>query len=254
MVDIIDEELELRLVDTSQLVAEAKKLKEAQRIRKEADNLLKKDPQRLKEEKEMLKRLKESQKKPLTVSGTPIPFIGDPKDILPKREAKIQTRTGAITGQKTASAFTAMQKKIKELEKKQKKAIKKIDDFQDKFVDKLQGAESFLTSGSISAGALGVFGGIAARFGPLGILIASAVTAVTTQFFQEFERGGIFSTALKITEREKNIADIDYVVDVRSGTKFLTSDLRMAQKAPETSNTLNLRYEHIRYTSQELGK
>ena len=80
------------------------------------------------------------------------------------------------------------------------------------------------------------------------------MAAIVPQYFEQFERGGIFSTALPITEREKNIVDIDYVVDVRSGTKFLTSDLRMAQKAPETSNTLNLRYEHIRYTSQELGK
>lgn len=232
MVDIVEEEVELHLVDTRQLVEEAKKLKEAQRIKRESNKI----------------------QKQLTTSQTPIQFIGDPKDTLPKRQQKIQTRVGAISGQKTASAFTDMQKKIKELEKKQKKALKKIDDFQDKFVDKLEGAGSFLNSGSISGGALGVFGGIAARFGPIGLLIASAVTALTTQFFQEFERGGIFSTALKITEREKNIVDIDYVVDVRSGTKFLTSDLRMAQKAPDTSNTLNLRYEHIRYTSQELGR
>jgi len=232
MVDIIDEEIELHLVDTTQLVAEAKKLKEAQRIKKGNDKI----------------------KKELTTSTAPIPFIGDPKDILPKSEARKQTRKGAISGQKTASAFTDMQKKIKELEKKQKKALKKIDKFQEDIVDKLQGAESFLSSGSISGGALSVFGGIAARFGPIGLLIASAVTAITTQFFQEFERGGIFSTALKITEREKNIVDIDYVVDVRSGTKFLTSDLRMAQKAADTSNTLNLRYEHFRYTSQELGR
>ncbi len=227
--DIIDEEVELRLIDTRQLVAEAKKLKEAKRIADEAKKI---KPQ---------------------LSFSQAPFAA-PEQAIPKSQAKAQTRVGAIKGQNTFSAFTDMQKKIKELEKKQKKAIKKLDDFQDKFVDKLQGAESFLTSGSISAGALGVFGGIAARFGPIGLLIASAVSAITTQFFQEFERGGIFSTALKITEREKNIVDIDYVVDVRSGTKFLTSDLRMAQKAPETSNTLNLRYEHIRYTSQELGK
>jgi len=231
MVDIVEEEIELHLVDTSQLVEEAKKLKDAQKIKKQNDKL----------------------KKSLTSSVSPIPFIGGEGPILPS-EIKKQTRKGAVSGQKTANEFIKMQKKIKELEKKQKKAIKKIDDFQDKFVDKLQGAESFLTSGSISGGALGILGGIGARFGPIGLLIASAVTAVTSQFFQEFERGGIFSTALKITEREKNIVDIDYVVDVRSGTKFLTSDLRMAQKAPDTSNTLNLRYEHIRYTSQELGK
>ncbi len=251
--DIVDEVVELRLVDTRQLVKEAKKLKEAQRIKQEINNVLKKDPTKLAQEKELLKRL-ETNKKRLTTSTSPIPFIGDPKDVLPKSEEKKQTRVGAISGQKTTSAFTDMQKKIKELEKKQKKAIKKIDDFQNKFVDTLEGAESFLTSGSLSGGALGVLGGVATRFGPIGILIASAVTAITSQFFQEFQRGGIFSTALPITEREKNIVDIDYVVDVRSGTKFLTSDLRMAQKAPDTSNTLNLRYEHIRYTSQELGR
>jgi len=229
MAGIIDEEVELRLIDTRLLVKEARKLKEAKRI---AD-----------ETKKIKPRLSFSQ----------APFLS-PDETLPKSNQKAQTRTGAIKGQNTFQAFIAMQKKVKELEKKQQKAIKKIDNFQDKFIDKLNGAESFLTSGSILGGTLGVFGGIATRFGPIGILITSAVTAITSQFFQEFERGGIFSTKLPVTEREKNIVDIDYVVDVRSGTKFLTSDLRMAQKAPDTSNTLNLRYEHIRYTSQELGK
>jgi len=232
MVDIVEEEIELHLVDTSQLVAEAKKLKEAQRIKKQNDKIQKK----------------------LTTSTAPVSFIGDPKDTLPKRQAKIQTRAGAITGQKTASVFTEMQKKLKELEKKQKKAIKKINEFQDKIVDKLEGAKSFLTAGSLPAGALGAFGGIAARFGPLGIAVAAIVSFIVPQYFEQFDRGGISSTKLKITEREKNIVDIDYVIDVRSGTKFLTSDLRIVQKAPESSNTLNLQYEHVRYVSQELGR
>ena len=232
MVDIVDEKVELRLIDTRQLVKEARKLKELKRIADQSKKA----------------------KKELTFGGpSPSIQVGE-QGLLPRAEAKRQTRVGAIRGQNTSNAFRDMQKKIKEFEKKQKKAIKKIDDFQDKFIDKLEGAESFLSSGSISGGALGVFGGIAARFGPIGLLIASAVSAITSQFFQEFERGGIFSTALPITEREKNIVDIDYVIDIRSGTKFLTSDLRIVQKAPETSNTLNLRYEHIRYTSQELGK
>jgi len=41
MVDIVEEEVDLHLVDTSQLVAEAKKLKEAQRIKKQNDKLQK---------------------------------------------------------------------------------------------------------------------------------------------------------------------------------------------------------------------
>ncbi len=231
MADIVEEEIELHLVDTRQLVEEAKKLKQAEKIKKKNDKITKE----------------------LTKGISPLGITRD-RDVLPKAIEKAQTRKGAITGQRTGNAFTAMQKKIKELEKKQKNAIKKIDDFQDKFVDKLEGAQSFLTSGSLSSGALGLLGGVAARFGPIGIAIASIVSAFTAEFFNQFQRGGIFSTRLNITEREKNITDIDYVIDVRSGTKFLTSDLRIVQKAPETSNTLNLQYEHIRYVSQELGK
>lgn len=254
MADIVEEEVELHLVDTSQLVEEAKKLKEAQRIRKEQDELLKKSPKKLKEEKEALEKLKESQKLKLTHSR-PSPFITSTfEETLPKGEAKKQTRKGAVSGQRTASAFTAMQKKIKALEKKQKKQIKKLTEFQDKFVDKLDTAKSFLSAGTLEGGALGVFGGIASRFGPIGIAVAAIVATVVPAYFREYERGGIFSTALPITEKEKNIADVGMVVDVRSGTKWLTSDLRIAQKAADTSNTTNLRYEHIRYVSQELGK
>ena len=252
MADIVEEEVELHLADTRQLVEEAKKLKQAERIKKRLDNVLKKSPTQLREEKALLKRLNQQA---LTKGISPLGIGGGSAGgALPKSIAKAQTRVGAVTGQRTGNAFRDLQKKIKKMEKAQKKALKKIDDFQDKVIDKLDVAKSFLASGSVAGGALGVFGGIASRFGPIGIAIAAIVATVVPQYFEQFERGGIFSTKLAVTEREKNIADIDYVVDVRSGTKFLTSDLRIAQKAPDTSNTLNLRYEHIRYVSQELGK
>ncbi len=231
MADIIDEEIELHLVDTSQLVAEAKKLKEAARIKKENKKI----------------------QRQLTTSGSPIPFIGEKGEVLPS-DAKKQTRKGAITGQKTSSAFTDMQKKIKALEKKQKKLRKDVRELPDKILGKIDEAKSLLNSSTTPAGILGISTGIAARFGPIGIIVAAAIALIIPTYFDAYERGGILSNKLPITEKEKNIADIDFVVDVRSGTKFITSDLRMAQKAPDTSNTLNLRYEHIRYTSQELGK
>jgi len=250
--DIVEEEVELHLVDTRKLVEEAKKLKQAERIKKKLDNVLKKSPSQLREEKEMIKRLNEQ-----SLAKGVSPFGADPTSrgpVLPKGHDKAQTRKGAITGAKTANAFTDLQKKIKKMEKAQKKALAKLDDFQDKVVSKLDTAKSFLAAGSVSGGALGVFSGIASRFGPIGMVVAAVVATIVPQYFEQFERGGIFSTKLPITEREKNIADIDFVVDVRSGTKFITSDLRIVQGAPETSNTLNLRYEHVRYVSQELGK
>jgi len=247
MVNIVEEEVELHLIDTRQLVEEAKKLRKLEAIKKRQNDVLKKSPSQLKEEKEMLKRLnRESLTKGVSPLGT-----SASRDVLPKGFEKNQTRKGAIRGQNT-NAFKDAEKRIKNLEKVQKKIKKQVAEVQDKIIDKLDLANSFLGAGA--GGALGAFGSIANKFGPIGIAITAIVAALVPQYFEQFERGGIFSTKLPITEREKNIVDINYVVDVRSGTKFLTSDLRMAQKAPETSNTLNLRYEHIRYTSQELGK
>ncbi len=227
MADIVDEEVELRLIDTRQLVNEAKKLKELKRISDQSTKI----------------------KKVLTSSTSPVPFIGEEGPVLPN-EARKQTRVGAITGQKTTNAFAEAQKKIKELESKQKKIKRKIDEVKDKVLDKLDLAGDVLSSGGSPAVLLGTTLG---KFGPIGALVASIVIPLFGLFSREFERGGLFSTKLKITEREKNIVDVDYVIDVRSGTKFITDDLRIAQVAPENSNTQNLKYEHIRYVSQELG-
>ncbi len=247
MVDIVEEEVELHLIDTRQLVEEAKKLKKLADIKKKQNDILKKSPSKLRGEKELLKRLnRENLAKGVSPLG-----LGVSGDVLPKGFDKKQTRKVAITGQKT-NVFLDAQKRIKNLERIQRKIKKQVNDVQDKIVDKLDLANTFLGAGA--GGTIGAFGNIANKFGPIGVAITAIVAAIVPQYFEQFERGGIFSTALPITEREKNIVDIDYVVDVRSGTKFLTSDLRMAQKAPETSNTLNLRYEHIRYTSQELGR
>lgn len=227
MSGIIDEEVELHLIDTKQLVEEAKKLKEAKRIADQAKKV----------------------NKELTTSGAPVSFIGDIEAALPS-EAKKQTRVGAIRGQNTTSAFRDLQNKIKNLEKKQNKIRKITDQVKNKILDKVEFAGDLLQSGgnplSIVTSSLG-------RFGPIGLIVAGAITSVFGLFAREFERGGLFSTKLKITEREKNIVDVDYVIDVRSGTKFITGDLRIAQVAPESSNTQNLKYEHIRYVSQELG-
>lgn len=232
MVDIIDEEVELRLIDTRQLVAEAKKLKEAKRIADEAKKI----------------------KPQLTFGQAPFAVEGQ---TLPKSQQKAQTRTGAVKGQNTFRAFTEMQKKIKQaesqikkLESTQKKIKRLTDEVKDKVLDKISIAGDVFQSGGSPAVLLGTTLG---RFGPIGLMVASIVLPLFGLFSKEFERGGLFSTKLKITEREKNIVDVDFVIDVRSGTKFITDDLRIAQVAPERSNTQNLKYEHIRYVSQELG-
>ncbi len=228
MGDIIEEEVELHLVDTTQLVKEAKKLKEAQRIKRGNDKI----------------------KKQLTFSK-PSPFIqAGQAGLLPKKESKAQTRVGAIKGQNTNNEFTKMQKKIKELERKQTKIIKNEKKLRDELFENLNYGGNIISNANISGAATGIL----AKFGPIGIAIGGILSAALPGLFSAFERGGVFSIKLPTTQQEKTINEIEYVVDVNSGTKFLTSDLRIAQKAPDTSNTQNLRYEHVRYVSQENGK
>jgi len=182
--------------------------------------------------------------------------LDDGKSLL-NNESTSQPRVSTATGQNTTNAFrnaekkiNESEKKIKQLERKQKQIEKINNELKDKILDKIDLAGGVLQSGGSPTVLLATTLG---RFGPIGILVASIVISLIGPIFKEFERGGLFSTKLRITEREKNIVDIDYVIEVRSGTKFITSDLRIAQTVPESSNTQNLKYEHIRYVSQELG-
>lgn len=250
MVDIVDEEVELHLIDTRQLVNEAKKLKEAQRIKAEQNKLLKKDHNQLREEKELLDRLKQK-KKPLTFSGSPALFIDSKTDeTILSSEAKKQTRKGAITGQKTTSAFTDMQKKIKEFERKQKDTKKQLSKLQSDILGNFKNAQSLATGGI----GIGAVGGIFSRFGPIGIMVAAIAVPLITQIMQQFQRGGVLSLFLKEKIQVKTITDEEEFNQVRSGNKFLTSDLRIVQGVPKTSNTQNLKYEHVRFTAQTLGQ
>lgn len=223
MSDIVDEEVELHLIDTKQLAKEAEKLKEAKKIKKDFD------------------KLKGKKKKPLT---------NRQMDKADERRDKQLTKKEKKSEKEKKSK---VQKQIKEIKKKQKKALKKIDQFQDKFVSELNSAKNMLSPVDAVQG-IGIIHNSLGRFGPIGAAVAAIAGAMAFELIKQYERGGIFATPLKITEKEKNTVDIDYVIDVRSGTKYLTSDLRVVQKAPETSNTLNLQYEHVRYVSQELGR
>lgn len=220
MVDIIEEEVELRLIDTRQLVEEAKKLKEAKRIKAEQNKLLKKDPKKLKK-----------------VAGL-------------RSKAKEQITVEKIFGKKISTTITETQKKLKNFEKKQKNAKKRVDKIQDSITGRLSGAQSVLGSG----GGLSGVSSILTRFGPIGIIVASIVIPLITQFQKQFQRGGVFSIFKKETIQAKTIIDVNELNPIRGGTKFLTDDLRIVQGEPQSSNTQNLKYEHVRFTAQTLGQ
>jgi len=129
MADIIDEEIELHLIDTSQLVAEAKKLKELKRIADQTKKV----------------------KKQLTFSVAPTSFTGIPRDVLPSQ--RTGGRKEAITGAKTSNEFKQIKKKqedaerkIKNFEKTQKVFTKDIQQLQKDITDNLGLATDLLQS------------------------------------------------------------------------------------------------------------
>jgi len=159
MADIIDEEIELHLIDTRQLVEEAKKIRKAKQLQKEAKIAMKK----------------------LTTSTAPVSFIGTGKDVLPKGSAKAQTRQGAITGAKTSNAFKEIQEKQRKTEQKIKNVVKnqnkftsEIKQLQKDITDKLGLATDLLQS---TAG-VGAAAGILSRFGPIGAIVASVLATI----------------------------------------------------------------------------
>lgn len=227
----VEEEIDLKLLDTSKLVEEANKLREAKKIARDAEKL----------------------EKRLTSSGSSSLITANSADrqsgVLTK-DLKAQSRTGAVTGANFNNAFRAEVQKRKKLEQQIKKANKKINDFEEKIVSKLDFANN-LIGGDLQTSALSFLG----RFGPIGAVIASAVPGIVSLVLDEFTKiSGVFSTRLQVRRNTLTINDIDEAANVRSGTKFLTGDLRIVQKAPDTSNTQNLRYEHVRYVMEDLGR
>jgi len=228
MADIIDEEVELHLIDTRQLVKEAKKLKEAKRIAEQSKKV----------------------KKQLTFGGPSQSIQAGQQGLIPGADAKRQTRIGAVKGQNTFNAFRESQKKIKDLERSQKQVKKQVNKINVDIINKMKGAQSLLSSGS----GIGTAGSILSRFGPIGMIVAAIAIPLITEIQKSYQRGGALSVFLKEKIQAKTIIDEDELNQARSGNKFLTSDLRVVQGEPRSSNTQNIKYEHIRFTAQTLGQ
>jgi len=171
-----------------------------------------------------------------------------------KQSAKVKPTSSDRTSRAAftrTNEFKKLQKQVKKTQNKLKETVKKQKDFQDKFFDKINSTGDVL--GDLGKGTAGLTG-IASKFGPVGVIVASVITPIIAILTESLERGGVFSTKLKVTKDTLTINDIDELADVTSGTKFLTADLTIAQGAPNSSNTQNLKYEHIRYVTEDLGR
>jgi len=177
---------------------------------------------------------------------------GESRRNLPRRQQSSKLK-GTFKDKTSAQAFTRTNE-FKKLQKGLAESTKK----QKEFADKQKKFDDKLSSLSDLAGGLDNLPGTAlsglGKAGPIGAVAASSIAAISALVFKEFERGGVFSTKLKVTKQAVTINDIEELTNVRSGTKFLTSDLRVMQGAPSNSNTETLGYSQVRFVSEDVGR
>jgi len=166
-----------------------------------------------------------------------------------------QTRLAAISGGRTVKEFTEFQKKAAQTEAELQRRIRDLEHKQqaleNKIFSTLKGAGGFLTNPSAAPGFLLT---LLKKGGPEAAIIATVVGLVLEQVEKEFDRGGTLSTKLKVPRQALTINDLEQENEYRSGNKYITSDMRIIQKAPQNSNTASIKEEHIRYTMDNLGR
>jgi hypothetical protein len=229
----VREEIELHLIDTSQLVEEAKKIRAAQALARQAT------------------AAKKQLAAGLSPFGRAIPQniqANLPKGFFTGAE---QTFRSAVSGGRTDNAFKQLQDQNKKLEDMVKKSLANQKEMEEKWFGNAKNIGSIaIGATSLPSGILSLIG----KFGAIGALIAGVASLTIDEVTRQFERGGIFSTKLKRLKQASTLEDVENDNAYRAGTKYITSDLRVAQKSPEDSNTANIKYEFIRYTLENAGK
>jgi hypothetical protein len=227
----VDDKIELHLIDTRELVEEARKLRKARD----------------------LVRANQAVQKKLTAGISPL-GMGISQTNLPKGffAGGPQSFQGAVKGAQTNNAFKTLEQKTRDLEAKIKAGEKTQLDFQKQVFGSIGLAHQITSSNgaalpSILLSKLG-------KFGIIGSLIAGAFATVIDEGAKQLQRGGVFSIFLKTTKQTRTLNDVDIENEERSGNKYITSDLRVVQKSPQSSNTSNIRFESIRYTVENLGR
>ena len=185
---------------------------------------------------------------------------------------KLKTgRTGFGTGQEKSPMGTIiqLQAQLEEAEKmaetRKKEVNKKLAE-QAKALAEQKGIVSSMQKDfnevlSFTRNPMGLITGKLTGFlGGAGVagLIAVISLAVADQIFEmvkkEFGPGGRFDVRKEMLDRDREISEMEDILDRRAGRVFFTSDNELTQGAPQFSNTERLRDRSIRYQALHLGE
>jgi len=230
----VDEEGELFTIDTSKLIEEAQRLRKAREATRQITT----------EQKLSAGRSPLADNSLYATNARPKTFF----------DSEGQTRLGAIKGASNIKFIQDLERKQRDAERIINEIKKKQEEFEKKLFSNVQSlSQNFQGNFNIPPILQQRLGRVAGALPYVGVA-AVAMGILYEEIQKEFERGGTLSTKLKLPKQAVSITEVEEDNSYRAGTKYITSDMRIIQKAPQSSNTAGIREEHIRYTMDSLGR
>lgn len=172
-------------------------------------------------------------------------------------------RTAFGTGQQNAPMghILKLQADLEEALKKHKEEVKFIKSQLAKQKEMLSNVQNqFSQAMQVNADPVGFgVGKLKGLIGKGGIygLIALAVIEMAEQIFEQvkamYAPGGPYDVRKQMEDRDREIAELDHILDRRSGKVFFTSDVELQSGPPDFSNTERLGHRVIRFQNRNVG-
>jgi len=172
-------------------------------------------------------------------------------------------RTAFGTGQENAPMghILRLQAELEESQKKQKEVEKQIRDQlaeQKAMLHKVQNDFSQVLQVNADPVGFGVgkLKGLVAKGGIYG-LIALAVIEMADQIFEQvkamYAPGGPYDVRKQMEDRDREMVEMEHLLDRKSGRVFFTSDVELQSGPPDFSNTVRLGHRVIQFQNKNVG-
>ena len=168
---------------------------------------------------------------------------------------------GLEMGEARRLAFEkVMKEKMSQAKKERMEHAKKLKDQVGKLNKITQGQKDFFAMGRNPLGfGMGKMSGLLMKGGIYGI-IALAVISMAQQIFEEVKKlyapGGPFDVRKEMLDRDREMIELNQLIDRRAGRVFFTSDTSLIQGPPEINagNTDQTANRTLRFQALHLGE
>jgi len=105
-----------------------------------------------------------------------------------------------------------------------------------------------------AGGKIMAIAGKAGIAGAIALMIWKVAEMVYKDIVNSFKAGGANDIRKMMEDRDKEVAELNDILDRRAGRVFFTGDTDLRQGAPQFSNTERLRDQALRYQALHIGE